>query len=286
LISTDIKKEHINVEKQRNREIKIKKNEKHVPLLELIKQLPIHILNHTSFKLLNDGPSERRKFIDWGLFHVEHLFYNVWVHFIHALQQRNNLLRKKDIDMENIEIWNNVLVEAAQKITQMREMYVAEVNERFKNLISDVFPYDFNMKYYKGWDEEYSYAESLRRFLKRDCKLGYTTVGPHRAEIQITCNSASVQSILSNGQTKLVIFIMKMAQDVYMNDIIGKKCIYLIDDLAAELDAINQKKLLALLSKLETQVFISVIDELPILPFINTEKSKMFHVEQGVFIEK
>ena len=60
---------------------------------ELAQYLPLLAIHPESYQLITGGPSERRKFLDWGLFHVEHQFKQVWNDYVRALKQRNFCLR-------------------------------------------------------------------------------------------------------------------------------------------------------------------------------------------------
>src|SRR5690606_17108308 len=41
---------------------------------ELAEVLPLQLINPDSFRLLEGAPKQRRQYLDWGVFHVEHRF--------------------------------------------------------------------------------------------------------------------------------------------------------------------------------------------------------------------
>src|SRR5688500_17831741 len=47
-------------------------------LAHLTRNLPIQLINTDTFQLLEGSPRERRQFLDWGVFHVEHVFLQYW----------------------------------------------------------------------------------------------------------------------------------------------------------------------------------------------------------------
>ena len=62
-------------------------------LAELAEALPVQIIDPEVHRLIEEGPSRRRRFLDWGVFHVEHGFVDQWQRFHRALKQRNAALK-------------------------------------------------------------------------------------------------------------------------------------------------------------------------------------------------
>jgi DNA replication and repair protein RecF len=67
----------------------------------------------------------------------------------------------------------------------------------------------------------------------------------------------------------------------------GAKCVYLVDDVASELDEAHRQVLCDLLIELNCQVFVTCIDKNQLANSWAKAKSiKMFHVEQGKITEQ
>ena len=62
-------------------------------LSEVAALLPVLALHPNSVELVFGASALRRRFMDWGMFHVEHQFMPVWRTASAALKQRNALLR-------------------------------------------------------------------------------------------------------------------------------------------------------------------------------------------------
>jgi len=45
---------------------------------ELAEHFPPQVIDPEIHKLLEEGPGRRRRFLDWGVFHVEHAFLPTW----------------------------------------------------------------------------------------------------------------------------------------------------------------------------------------------------------------
>ncbi len=76
---------------------------------ELVRRVPVLVLNSDSFALISGTPQQRRTFIDWCLFHVEQSYANLWGEYRHALRQRNRLL-KSSKDLNLLAYWDEHLV--------------------------------------------------------------------------------------------------------------------------------------------------------------------------------
>src|SRR5688572_28041978 len=62
-------------------------------IADLAEQFPAQVIDPEVHKLLEEGPGRRRRFLDWGVFHVEHGFLSVWRRYHQALRQRNAALK-------------------------------------------------------------------------------------------------------------------------------------------------------------------------------------------------
>ena len=62
-------------------------------LAELATVLPVQVIDPEVHRLVEGGPQERRRYLDWGVFHVEPNFLEHWRRYQRALRQRNAALR-------------------------------------------------------------------------------------------------------------------------------------------------------------------------------------------------
>ena len=81
-----IKKDH------RSTEIRIN-GRKEARISTLATRCPINIITPRSHEIIERGPELRRRFIDWGVFHVEPSYKNDVVSYLKLIRERNQLLR-------------------------------------------------------------------------------------------------------------------------------------------------------------------------------------------------
>ena len=87
---------------------------------------------------------------------------------------------------------------------------------------------------------------------------------------------------LSRGKQKILVSALKIAQGALLTDALDRACIYLVDDLPAELDRKNRQNVLERLIALEGQLFVTCVDSgaLEITP-PNIPEMATFHVKRG-----
>jgi DNA replication and repair protein RecF len=121
----------------------------------------------------------------------------------------------------------------------------------------------------------------LEATFERDCKRGITHAGPHRADLHIQVDGKSAQTGISRGQQKVLVALLKLAQVQQFTQSANRHCILLYDDLAAELDQTYRAHILAVLSSMPIQLFLTAIEP-ELIDLTEWSDVKMFHVEQGV----
>lgn len=252
---------------------------------DLAAMFPVVAIHPDSHQLISAGPEYRRQYLDWGVFHVEHHYLQVWKDFRTALSQRNAALRHNQPDKLCC-LWDTALVEAAQQMETMRLAYLDELTLSLNRLRPLLFPgSELVLEYRPGWQSDAGYQGYLIESLQKDKDKGFTQGGPHRADCRIRLDNKPVQTAISRGQQKKLVAMLKLAQMEVFSRHSDKTCVLLYDDLPAELDTENRNKLLTLLSALPVQVFISAI-EAKQLDLTGWQDMKMFHVEHGKVTEQ
>ncbi|EAT10677.1 DNA replication/repair protein RecF [Bermanella marisrubri] len=250
---------------------------------ELASVLPIQLLDPTMFRLLEGSPQLRREYIDWGVFHVEPQFFGIWKQFKRAHQTRNALLRAGGASESERKIWHSSLSDLANQITSMRIAYLERLKPLFDHYMARLNDgLGVTMSFYQGWKKDQDYYELLESSWKSDIESGYTKSGPQRADLRIKAENVPAMDVLSRGQQKMVVCALKLAQADLYKQVSGSPCIFLVDDLAAELDINHRKALCRLLEELKCQVFVTAVESTQIQGcWSPSSQLKTFHVEHG-----
>jgi DNA replication and repair protein RecF len=251
---------------------------------ELALWVPAQIVHPESHQLISGGPKSRRRFLDWGVFHVEPAFPTVWRRYDKALRQRNAALRTRTQNSMD-RIWDSELHETAIQIESMRRGYLEELREILPGFIEAMMGHvEFGLEYYPGWQQRRPLLEELAQTLTRDRKRGFTCSGPHRADLIFSHKGQRAAQVISRGQQKMLVVALVLAQAELLTRRTGRSSVLLFDDLAAELDQAHRQKALELLERMSVQVFITALDKDVIRPSGRIE-TRLFHVEHGDLME-
>ncbi|TNE79269.1 MAG: DNA replication/repair protein RecF [Gammaproteobacteria bacterium] len=257
----------------------------------LAEALPLLLINQEGFNLLEGSPQHRRRFMDWGVFHVEHGYQQLVQRFQRTLKQRNSLLRHDRIDNELLTTWDQEFVAVAEKITDARRTYLALLLPALVDVLGELAPELSSLTFslQRGWDEDKLLTEVLLADRRRDRQFNTTHHGPHRADLRIRSDRHLAADVLSRGQLKILAIAMLIAQGYLYRHKTGRQCLYLIDDLMAELDVSHRKLVARLLRQLGAQTFITGVERQALLELWGNDHPsamKLFHVEQGQIREE
>ena len=235
-----------------------------------------------SHALIAGGAEERRRFLDWGVFHVEHGFQSAWQRYQRALKQRNSLLRSPSaLDAALFAPWELELDQTAALIDAARQAYLERLRPYLAAELAAVVPElgQSALRYRRGWSDDAPLLDQLTAQRERDRARGHTSLGSHRADWSIVMEHAPLREHLSRGQEKLAALSCLLAQaTVYAEQHAGEWPIVCLDDLASELDQAHQAAIVGRLTAAGVQVLITGT-ELPTA--LKDTPHRLFHVEQG-----
>lgn len=277
----------LGVQRSRSGDVKIKIAGAPVrTVAELVEFLPVQVINADSFNLLTGTPRARRQYLDWGVFHVEHRFFQQWQRFQRCIKQRNQLLRRGKMPAADLPVWTRELAQAGEALSDYRETYFRALTPIFKEIMARLAPSldGLELRYHRGWDKQLDYASALENSSGTDVDKGYTHVGPQRADMRVLIDGHVAADTLSRGQQKLVVCGLKLAQGQLMTDSGSGHCTYLVDDLPAELDRAHCGLVCQLLATMKAPVFITCVQKSDIelvWPDLEQPDLAMFHVEHG-----
>jgi len=239
--------------------------------------LPVQIIDPEVHRLLEDGPIQRRRYLDWGVFHVEQSFVGAWRRYQRALKQRNAALKAR-LPNGQVRLWDEELVDAGQQITVQRIQYVSVLFPFVQQFGRDLLGLEVKVSLNQGWPEERSLTTALEEAWLKDAQRGATSVGPHRADVLISVDGIAAKDRVSRGQQKLLASCLLLAQIQQRALQGGIQTALLLDDPAAELDVDNLARLLQLVLKIPAQLIVTALDPKRLdLGF----PGRLFHVEQG-----
>lgn len=228
---------------------------------------------------LISGPAEwRRRYLDWGVFHVEHLSLDLWRDYRRALRQRNALLKSSQPG-EGFEFWEAELGRLGEQIDAGRQAYFGALQAHLTALMTVLLP-ELGMPslaYRSGWDRQRSLRELLGEHRARDSLRGHTRLGPHHADWRLDFQHALGREFLSRGQTKMAALGCVLAQAALYAEHYGEWPVLCLDDLNSELDPAHQRSALDWIAGHPVQAWLTAT--LPPTHFPGP--TSQFHVERA-----
>ena len=235
---------------------------------ELMGQANAVFFSPDELKLVKESPEERRRFMNIDISQTNKRYFYLIGRYEKVLANRNKLLKSsKDINIvkETIDIWDRALSDLAEKIANERRKFIEELSPYAKLAHQYISggKEDIDIKYCSSFEDDYAnkMMKALNKNLEKDFKLGYTTVGVHRDDLDIYLNGVEVKNYGSQGQQRTVALSMKLAELEIIKNRVGEYPILLLDDVFSELDKDRRKKLLNFTSKSQTIITCTEFDE-------------------------
>ena len=212
-------------------------------------------------RLIQDGPDERRRFMNISISQTSPAYYTALLRYNKILDQRNTLLKNRDVDLvlDTLPVWDEQLCKYAAVIVKKRAEFVeklAPYAKEYHAFLTDggeelVIKPD---RVYEGEESEISkkLLTRLENNYEKDLRLGFTTVGPHRDDLEVTIGGVDAKAYASQGQTRTAALALKLSEVQIFKALSGESPILVLDDVMSELDLPRRKKLLKCISELQT----------------------------------
>lgn len=251
---------------------------------QLAKVLPLQLIDPLSTEIIDHGAKPRRQLLDWLMFHVEPEFYHAWQYYSRALKQRNSLLKsQRNLRLVDLEPWNKMLSDYGEILHSQRVEIVEQWKVYLQQDLAQLLPdLEIELEYNAGFHVEQGLAHDLIHYHQKDLDRRYTEYGPHRADLRLKTPMGDADVVLSRGQKKLLIMALKLSQ-IAMLHACNKETVVLLDDVTAELDLTAQQRLIARLSQLGSQVFMTTLDHESVKKHLHdlSISYQLFNVDHG-----
>ena len=229
---------------------------------DLIGEMPVVYFAPDEIGLVKDGPSDRRRFMDIDISQLNKNYFYLLVRYEKVLEERNKLLKQtKNFEniQDTIDLWDTQLADIASKIIFCRLDFIQKITKPAQEVHAKITDNKESLMIkYQGINLSSVSAirdklyNSYKTNLRRDFDFGYTTIGPHRDDIEISVNGIDVRSFGSQGQQRLATLSIKVAELALFEDKLGDKPILLLDDVLSELDSKRCKNFLEQIKDYQT----------------------------------
>ena len=258
--------------------IKIKK------IGELFGNFNVVMFSPEDLKIIKDSPGVRRKFIDMELCQLNPKYYYNLVQYNKVLNERNSILRNRNINKDILDVYDMQLVEFGYNIIIDRLEYIEKLNKYSAKIHSDItsgkerieFKYISTIKDLENIRE--NFYSLLAKNRVRDCERGITSVGPHRDDFNVLINDIDTKSYGSQGQQRTAVLTIKFSSLKIIKELTGEYPVLLLDDVLSELDFSRKRYVLSTIGDIQTIITCTGIEDL--YEYLD-DKSKVFKVKDG-----
>lgn len=255
---------------------------------ELMGYLHVIFFSPEDMRIIKNGPSERRRFVNMELCQLDQIYLHHLAEYNKVLQQRNHLL-KQMIHQPSLKdtlcVWDEKLIEYGSQIISRRRSFVEKINHLILQISSRLTGNKEKIRVIYDPDvEESDFERQLSSSLEKDMKLCSTNVGPHRDDLCFINQEMDLRKYGSQGQQRTCALALKLAEIEIVKQMTGDFPVLLLDDVLSELDRSRQNYLLDSIHDIQTIITCTGLEE-----FIDSRLTldKVFRVNAGsVTVEK
>ncbi len=212
-------------------------------------------------RLIQDGPDERRRFMNISISQTSGAYYTALSRYNKVLDRRNLLLKNKDYSLiqETLPVWDEQLATYGGIIIEKRNAFLEKLSPFAKEYHAFLTDGKENLEVspdrkWKGTADELKtkLLRQLEASREKDLRLGYTTVGPHRDDLDFLIDGIDAKAYASQGQTRTASLSVKLAETEIFKELTGEYPVLILDDVMSELDLPRRKKLLQKIDGMQT----------------------------------
>ena len=181
------------------------------------------------------GPAVRRAYVDRVLGRLLPARARLAAEYSSALDQRNAALRRARggfAEVDTVEPWNDRVVLAGHALSEARATVIAALARPFSACAADLGLDGAGLAY----EPSAVTAEALAARFSADLERGLTGIGPHHDEIRITSGERELRSHGSQGEQRVAVLSLLLAEAELLAERSGSTPLLLLDDVLSELD--------------------------------------------------
>ncbi len=222
------------------------------------------IFSPDHLSLIKDGPEGRRAFLDAAICQVRPLYMKILSDYNRSVKQRNQWIKgikngtqaPDDLLMDALE---ERMAQSGAAVRQYRAAYVSALEPWVVSFYDGLSKQREQLTLSMNGDSDReTLLKAMREGRSTDLKAGFSTVGPHRDDLEVCINGKAARAFGSQGQQRSAVLALKLAEAALLAKEYNEKPIILLDDVMSELDRSRQEYILNHIDGF--QVFITCCD--------------------------
>ncbi len=267
---------------------------------EYAELIPVLLFEPRHIYLFRDSPSERRRYLNRALYLQDASTLGLVRDYEKIIAQKNKIL--KDAFWQNgrpnthLAAWNDRLAQVGAQIIKQRQRWFENI-QKFLAVEYQALshgPEELRFEYRPSGglfgkdalaasesDLQNLFFQILNEKESEEIARRESIVGPHRDDFQAFLGERDLAQFGSQGENRSAVIALKLAELKLYHQKFGKMPLFLLDDVASELDAKRCEYLYSYLRDESVQAFLTTPENNRITPaFLG--KSACFEVQAGV----
>lgn len=232
--------------------------------LSHLHSLPVVLFEPNHLQLLGGSPERRRDYLDDLIEQTTPGYGTTRRHYKRALAQRNSLLKQTQGGSKSqVFPWDVRLSQLAGQIVRARSSLVDEINKELSRVYKKISGTKTTVvaNYQNRWPVENYESQMLKKLesnFNDDRLRGFTSVGPHREDLEVLFDGHPAQLTASRGEARTAVLALKIIELKIIEAARDKTPLLLLDDVFSELDGRRRHALTDYLAPYQT--FITTTD--------------------------
>lgn len=209
---------------------------------------PIVLFEPDDLRIISGSPSRRRDYLDTFIAQYDPHYSASLRRYERALLQRNKLLKRLQLNRDELFAWNVALSRYGADIVAARQELAQYIDSEVTKVYQTIAPtkdmVSVRYSHHTPMSSHHLLAE-LEQSYERDRMVGSTSVGPHRHDLIFTFNENLASEVGSRGEIRTISLALKFIEAARIIEKTEQHPIILLDDVFSELDHTRQQRLLS-----------------------------------------
>jgi len=241
-------------------------------------------------RITKGSESDRRVYFDKFFSQFSGEYLKDLILFRRIMKNKNAYLkicceRKEFYPTKQLETYNEQLVPVMYRICCFRDDQIRHINEQLLEIYRDCFGSEISGSiaykpsvFHRDPDRfKAAYLKKTRENAHREIAMKRCLYGPNLDRYGLLRNGISLKNFASQGEHKIWLICLKLAEGKQFMEQSGKEPVYLFDDLFAELDIHNSRTIIDKI-KSKNQVLVTTTDLNDLYRHGYFDKSDAVHV--------
>lgn len=232
--------------------------------LSLQHSLPVVLFEPNHLQLLGGSPERRRDYLDDLIEQTTAGYGTIHRQYRRALAQRNSLLKQSHASSQSqVFPWDVRLSQLAGQIVRARSDIAEQINKEITKIYKQISgtKTKVTVVYQNRWPVDNYETQMLKRLessFSDDRIRGFTSVGPHREDLEVLFDGRAAQQTASRGEARTAVLALKIIELKIIEAARAQTPLLLLDDVFSELDGRRRHALTDYLAPYQT--FITTTD--------------------------